>query len=359
MGLGLTLIGMVLVTMLARWISKPITQLVGEIRRIQDFDLEGQIELKAHITEVIQLIDALNLMKRALRTFGMFVPRDLVRDLVASGRPIELGGQDRTLTVMFTDIAGFTGLSEKMAAGDLMVHVSRHLAAISRCIGEEHGTVDKYIGDAVMAFWGAPVWRDDHALRGCVAALKARAAQDAINREWAASGLPTMFVRMGLHTAPVIVGNVGSEQRMSYTAVGDGVNVASRLEGVNKVYGTQICVSEAVVEGAGDAILVRPLDRVAVKGRKTGELVYELMALRRGDPELLATPDQLELCAKTAEAFAAYTARRWDAALALYQAMAERWPEDGLPKMYVERCHRFLADPPPEDWNGVYEMKVK
>ncbi len=359
LGIGLTLLGMILVTFLARWITKPITLLLVEIRKIQDFDLANPIALNAWITEVNQLIDALNMMKRALRTFGMFVPRDLVRDLVASGRPIELGGQDRTLTVMFTDIAGFTGISERMEAGELMVHVSRHLAAISRCIGEEFGTVDKYIGDAVMAFWGAPVWREDHALRGCVAALKARHAQAEINREWAAAGLPTMFVRIGLHTAPVIVGNVGSEARMSYTVIGDGVNVASRLEGVNKVYGTQICVSEAVVEAAGDAVLVRPLDRVAVKGRKTGELVYELVALRRGPPELLATPDQLEHCTKTAAAFAAYGERRWDEAVSLYGAVAERWPDDPVPPIFIARCQTYIADPPPADWSGVYEMKVK
>jgi len=359
-GLGLLVAGMIAIGILSRWITKPIVRLVAEIQKIQKFDLAEPIAIHAAVSEVSQLIQALNMMKRALRTFGMFVPRDLVRELIASGRPIELGGQDRAVTVMFTDVADFTGLSERMPPSDLLVHVSRHLAAVSECVGEEYGTVDKYIGDAVMAFWGAPTWREDHALRACVAALKARRVQAQLNEGWAARGLPTMFVRIGLHTANVIVGNIGSAQRMSYTAVGDGVNVASRLEGVNKVYGSQICVSEAVVAEAGSAnLLARPLDVVAVKGRRTGEKVYELVALRQGPAELLATPEQIETCRLTELAFAAYRERRWDEAADLYRRLAELAPEDKIPAIFIERCRFNAAEPPPADWSGVYAMKTK
>jgi adenylate cyclase len=359
-GLGLLVAGMVGVGILSRWITQPIVRLVTEIDKIRKFDLGGPIAMHAMVSEVNQLIQALNMMKRALRTFGMFVPRDLVRELIASGRPIELGGQDRALTVMFTDIADFTSLSEHMQPGELLVHVSRHLAAVSECVGEEFGTVDKYIGDAVMAFWGAPIWREDHALRGCTAALKAHAMQARLNEAWTAEGLPTMVVRIGLHTANVIVGNIGSAQRMSYTAVGDGVNVASRLEGVNKAYGTRICVSEAVVAQAGrDNILVRPLDVVAVKGRKAGEKIYELVALRQGSPELLGTPTQIQICQVTEQAFEAYRQRRWDEAIELYRQLAELAPADRLPPIFIERCRHNAAEPPPPDWSGVFEMKTK
>ncbi|WP_245651089.1 adenylate/guanylate cyclase domain-containing protein [Paramagnetospirillum marisnigri] len=358
-GLALMVLGMVGMTVISRWISKPLARLSGEIRKIQKFDLAGPIAIHAWVREVNELIDSLNMMKRALRTFGMFVPRDLVRELVASGRTIELGGQDRTLTVMFTDIADFTGLSERMEAGDLLVHVSRHLAAMSQCIGQEDGTVDKYIGDAVMAFWGAPAWREDHALRGCIAALRAQQLQSALNAEWEADGLPTMFVRIGLHTANVIVGNIGSEQRMSYTAVGDGVNVASRLEGVNKVYGTKICISAAVAQAAGDSLLIRPLDLVAVKGRKAGEMVFELVGLRQGPPELLATHDQIEMCRTTEAAFNAYRARQWDQAISLYQTLGEKGGGAKLAALFVERCKAYQAAPPPADWTGVHELKSK
>lgn len=358
-GLAVMVIGLLLVALLASWITRPLTLLTHEIQKIQRFDLAGPIALHAIVKEVNELIHSMNMMKRALRTFGMFIPRDLVRELVASGRPIELGGQDRTLTVMFTDVADFTALSERMAAGDLLVHVSRHLAAISECVAEEEGTVDKYVGDAVMAFWGAPTWRDDHALRGCVAALKARAVQARMNAEWAAQGLPTMFVRIGLHTAPVIVGNIGSAWRMSYTAMGDGVNVASRLEGVNKVYGTQICVSQAVVDAAGPSILVRPLDLVAVKGRKAGAMVYELVALTEGNPELAPTGRDLERCRLTSEAFAAYQERRWDDAIAAYQRLADAEPADKVPAIFIERCRLYRDAPPPASWTGIFEMKTK
>lgn len=359
-GFAAMVVGLLLVALLASWITRPLTLLTHEIQKIQRFDLAGPIALHAIVKEVNELIHSMNMMKRALRTFGMFVPRDLVRELVASGRPIELGGQDRTLTVMFTDVADFTALSERMAAGDLLVHVSRHLAAISECVAEEEGTVDKYVGDAVMAFWGAPTWRDDHALRGCVAALKAQRVQAAMNAEWAAQGLPTMFVRIGLHTAPVIVGNIGSAWRMSYTAMGDGVNVASRLEGVNKVYGTRICISQAVVDAAGpSSILVRPLDLVAVKGRKAGAVVYELVALAEGAADLAPTAGELEICRLTAEAFGAYQERRWDDAIAAYGRLAEAAPDDKVPDIFIERCRHYRDDPPPASWTGVFEMKTK
>ena len=357
-GVTLLIICMICVGFLAHWITKPLRILSGEIQKIQKFDLVGPIALHSVISEVNELIHSLNMMKRALRTFGMFVPRDLVRELVASGRPIELGGQDRTLTVMFTDIADFTSISERMQPSDLLVHVSRHLSAMTDCITDEHGTVDKYIGDAVMAFWGAPMWVDDHAHRGCIAALKAQHVQLQLNKEWEAQGLPAMFVRIGLHTSNVIVGNIGSTKRMSYTVVGDGVNVASRLEGVNKVYGTNICVSEAVLTAAGPDILARPLDKVAVKGRQTGELVFEIVALHNGPAELLPSPWQMELCQLTRDAFAAYQSQQWQKAAQLYQQLATFAPQDKLPGIFIERCQHYLANPP-KDWTGVYTMKTK
>ncbi len=358
-GFAVMALGLMLVALLAQWITRPLTLLIHEIQKIQRFDLVGPIALHAIVKEVNELIHSMNMMKRALRTFGMFVPRDLVRELVASGRPIELGGQSKTLTVMFTDVADFTSLSERMTAGDLLVHISRHLAAISECVAEEEGTVDKYVGDAVMAFWGAPTWRDDHALRGCVAALKARWVQSRMNADWASQELPTMFVRIGLHTAPVIVGNIGSPWRMSYTAMGDGVNVASRLEGVNKVYGTQICISQAVLDDAGPTVLARPLDLVAVKGRKAGAMVYELMAMREGYPDLAPTAEDLEICRLSHEGFAAYQERRWPDAIAAYEQLAVVAPCDKVPAIFIERCRHFMAEPPPSDWVGVFEMKTK
>ena len=357
-GVLLMIVCMAFVALLSHVISKPLKALSWEIEKIQRFDLSGPIVLHSMITEVNRLINSMNMMKRALRTFGMFVPRDLVRELVASGRPIELGGHDRTLTVMFTDVAGFTGISEKMEPTALLLHVSRHLAAISDCVAEQHGTVDKYIGDAVMAFWGAPTWVEDHALLGCIAALRGIHRQEELNQEWRQLDLPEMFVRIGLHTSSVIVGNIGTTARMSYTVMGDGVNVASRLEGVNKVYGTHICLSESVLLSAGPAVLARPLDKVAVKGRQAGEVVYELLAIKNGPEDLLPTPHHMRLCDLTNAAFAAYLAQDWQRAQDLYQELAAFAPDDLVPAIFIERC-RHYQDEPPLNWDGVYVLKSK
>ena len=356
--LALLLLSMVLIAFLSHWLSKPLSQLSLEIQKIQRFELAEPIVLYSAVSEVNGLINSLNMMKRALRTFGMFVPRDLVRELVSSGRPIELGGSDRELTVMFTDIADFSALSERMPHGELLVHVSRHLAAISECVGEENGTVDKYIGDAVMAFWGAPSPLDDHAVRGCVAALKAKYIQDQMNAEWLRNGLPALYIRIGLHTSQVIVGNIGSVQRMSYTAVGDGVNVASRLEGVNKVYGTQICISQSVLDATGGQFVVRPLDKVAVKGRLAGETVYELVGMVNGPAHLLCTSQQMETCRLTQQAFAAYQAQDWQQAIQLYQQLAQLDAKDKVPTLFMERCRQYQAVPP-QNWDGVYKLESK
>ena len=351
-------VSMVLIAFLSHWLSKPLSQLSVEIQKIQKFDLAEPIVLYSAISEVNGLINSMNMMKRALRTFGMFVPRDLVRELVGSGRPIELGGHDRELTVMFTDIADFSALSERMPHGELLVHVSRHLAAISECVGEEYGTVDKYIGDAVMAFWGAPAPLADHAVHGCIAALKAKYIQDQMNAEWRQNGLPALYIRIGLHTSQVIVGNIGSVQRMSYTAVGDGVNVASRLEGVNKVYGTQICISQSVLDATQGQFVARPLDKVAVKGRVAGETVYELMGMVTGYPHLTCTPQQVEICSLTQQAFAAYQAQDWQQAIQLYQQLAQLDPQDKVPALFINRCQQYQIAPP-QNWDGVYKLESK
>ena len=209
-----------------------------------------------------------------------------------------------------------------------------------------------------MAFWGAPTALENHAIHGCVAALKAKYVQDQMNDEWRENGLPPLHIRIGLHTSHVIVGNIGSTQRMSYTAVGDGVNVASRLEGVNKVYGTQICISQSVVDVVGDQVLVRPLDKVAVKGRVAGETVYQLVALVNGPPHLLFTPSQLEQCRSTQLAFDAYLAQNWELAINLYQELAQLDPDDKIPSIFIERCRHYQSHPQ-EEWTGVHKLESK
>jgi adenylate cyclase len=351
---GATLVGVLLVSLFARMISKPITRMAGEADRIRGFELSGSLRIRSHITEIQLLGNALSAMKTAIQSFARFVPRELVRDLVASGQSSGVGGQNRHLSVMFTDIRNFSAIAERMPPHELMLHISEHFDLATQAVMATGGTVDKFVGDSVMAFWGAPNPVVDPEWRACTAALSIRAKMDELNAAWAMAGKPTLFVRIGVNADTVVVGNVGSPERLSYTAFGDGVVVAQRLEGINKVYGTQICISDALFREVGDRLVSRPLDRVTVKGRDAGLLIHELLGLREpaGGP-LVATPEQAEIAEETRRAFGIYEGRRWAEALAAYERLAQRHPQDPLFAIFLERCRRFVESPPAADWDGV------
>src|SRR6516164_10053563 len=184
------------------------------------------------------------------------------------------------MTVLFTDRKDFSTLAEHMPANELLAQLSAYFEAVSKAIAEEHGTVDKFIGDGIMAFWGAPVRRTDHALHGCRGALRATSRMRRINDAWRIEGRTQLTVRIGLHCAEVLVGNVGSSERLSYTVIGDGVNVAARLEGINKTFGTTICISDSMVNEAGADIVARPIKKAQVKGRKHAFMIFELMGVK-------------------------------------------------------------------------------
>jgi adenylate cyclase len=294
-------------------------------------------------------------MKAAIHTFARYVPRELVRDLMESGQPLTVGGQTRHLTVMFTDVRSFTGIAERMPAHDLMLHISEHFDVATRLIMETGGTVDKFIGDSVMAFWGAPNLVDEQGVRACRAALAIRARMEQLNAGWLEEGKPTLFIRFGIHADTVVVGNIGSAERLSYTALGDGVVVAQRLEGINKNYGTQICVSQTIYREVGDRFVLRPLDFVAVKGRRAALLIYELLGTKgdAADP-LAATAEQIEIARATQRAFDAYLEQNWQDALEAYAALAGREPDDPLYPLFVERCRHYLSHPPGSEWSSVF-----
>jgi adenylate cyclase len=219
----------------------------------------------------------------------VFVPVDIVRGLAESGRPLAPGVDQRFMSVMFTDIAGFTGIAEQLTPQQLSEQTLRYFGIVTSAIAEEGGTVDKFIGDSVMTLWGAPRELQDHVFRACVAALRIDRRMRMQNAEWKAQGRRPMPVRLGLHCADVVVGNVGAAERLSYTVMGDGVNIAARLEGLNKEYGTSVCISEAVNEQVRDRTISRPIQRVAVRGRAAEFIVYELQGIvGTEDPELIA-----------------------------------------------------------------------
>jgi class 3 adenylate cyclase len=184
-----------------------------------------------------------------------------------------------------------------MAPNDLLNQLSVYFEAVSTAIAQEHCTVDKFIGDGIMAFWGAPAPRPHHVLRACCGALRAARRMQKINEEWSAEGRPRLHLRIGLHCADVLVGNVGSSERLSYTVMGDGVNVAARLEGINKNFGTTMCISDSVLEAIGGDIVARPIRKVQVKGRKHEFMIYELLGIRNSEDPELAAPEGATNCA--------------------------------------------------------------
>ena len=345
-GLGVLILGIVGIRLLALGLTRPIERLTQELDRIRKLELEGEIAIpRAAVREIIQLARAARTMKAALQSFAHFVPKTLVRDLVSTGRKLELGGENRTATILFTDLASFSTLAEGVSAAELAARTSDYLEDVTQEIIRRHGTIDKYIGDAVMALWNAPVYDDDHIYHACHAALCAQQRLDRSNQRWAEKGWPPISMRIGIHTHNVVVGIIGSTEHMSYTALGDGVNIASRLEGVNKIYGTKVCVSQAIYDVARDRFLMRPVDTVVVKGKKEPIIVYELMAaLTSEECEIHPTVEQREMARMTEEAFAAWCRNDIAAAARLYGRLRERFPDDTVAQFHLKRCGEW---PPP------------
>ncbi|UPK29562.1 ABC transporter substrate-binding protein [Bradyrhizobium sp. 195] len=325
----LTMIELMLIFLLARRLTRPLEKVTRELEAIEDLSFEKRAATSSRIKEIAQLQSAATLLRSSLQSFSSFVPVEVVKGLVKSGIPLELGVERRCLTIFFSDIENFSTLAEQKDSDVLLQQMSAYFDVVSRAIGEEEGTVDKFIGDGVMAFWGAPAVMPEPALSACRGALRSQHRIEGLNAGWVAQGLPPFRVRIGLNTGDVLVGNVGSTERFSYTAMGDCVNVASRLEGLNKQFGTAICVSASVVSAAGDAILVRPLRRVTVKGREQRFMIYELLGIAgTDDPELSPPPDVAQRIRLTSKASALFEAGKFFEATIAYRTLLRRFPED-------------------------------
>jgi adenylate cyclase len=286
--------------------------------------------------------------------FGHYLSPEIVRRIADSPDSLRLGGERREVTFYFSDIAGFTTFSEKLEPEQLTKLMNTYLGHMTDTVLETGGTLDKYIGDAVMAFWGAPLPVEGHALVACKAALTNQAKLVELRKEWAAAGWPPVHNRIGLNTGPAIIGNMGSPRRFSYTAIGDNVNLASRLEGANKPYGTGIMISESTRKAAGDAVEVRELDYIKVKGKNLPIRVYELLGLKgETDPKLLAKARRFE------EGLALLRARKLDEARAAFRAVVAEFGEDEACELFLERCDEVAAEPPPPDWDGSFALTEK
>jgi adenylate cyclase len=293
--------------------------------------------------------------RKARETFSRFLAPAMVEQVLAREGPLELGGEKRDLTVLFCDIRGFTTLSERLDPKVLLEVLNEYLTPMTDIIVSEHkGTLDKYIGDAIMAFWGAPQDLPDHPFEACRAALAMLRKLEDLRRRWSEAGLPDIDVGIGINTGPMSVGFVGSQDRFyNYTVLGDAVNLASRLEGANKEYGTRILLSQATLERVKGRVVAREVDSVRVRGKREPVVVHELVGLAP------AAPEEAAFLAEFGCGLGAWKGQRWDEAIAHFQAADRLRGGDPCSRVYVARCEATRLHPPEPGWDGVYEMKTK
>jgi len=297
--------------------------------------------------------------KRRVRSaFGQYLSPEVIRRLLLNPQLVEPRKTD--ITVMFSDIRGFTTISEKLDAQELALFLNQYLSDMTRLVFESQGTLDKYIGDAVMAFWGAPFEEEGHATKGCVSALEMMKHVRAMQKKWAAEGKPHLDIGIGLNTGVASVGNMGSVLRYGYTALGDTVNLSSRLEGLNKDYGTHILVNEttyAAVQGEG--FLFRELDLIRVKGKFQPVILYELIG-REGETSVYGDAQELRTRVDLfVQGRDLYRKRQWEPAQKTFQDILDKWPDDGPSRTYWKRCQEYLFEEPPSGWDGVFTMTHK
>jgi len=286
--------------------------------------------------------------------FGQYMSENVISHLLAYPEKLKLGGERRRVTLFFSDLAGFTTISEHLGAETVVALLNDYLSTMTEIILAEGGTMDKFEGDAIMAFWGAPLDQNDRSLRACRAALRQRAALEGLNRGFAEQNLPLLTMRIGLHTGEAIVGNLGSSKLFNYTVIGDTVNLAARLEGLNKFYRTAVIASEAVVLECGEAAVCRELDLVAVMGRKTPVRIFEVLALKN---EL--TLEMQTRSREFARSLELYRRGDFSGAASGFSALLERFPADGPAGAFLERCRRYQETAPPQDWDTVFRPESK
>lgn len=342
-------------------LSEPITYLSMEADKINNLELADPVYVASNVREITDLTASMQQLKLSVSNFSKYIPKGLVQRFIDTGEQVGIGGKSTKLTILFSDVAGFTTISEQTAPQELIFQLSEYFESLSSVILENNGTIDKYIGDAIMAFWGAPDADEKQIVHACRAALVCQHKLRGLNKYWAAQKKPILLTRIGIHSGTAVVGNVGSTERMNYTALGDSVNLAARLEGTNKMYGTAILISEAVVKGLPEDFVTRPVDIVAVKGKDKGVRIFELIGINN-DPYLAPVPSEIrEFAARFGEAFDLYINQKWEEAIKAFSTLRtdNLYKDDIMAEKYIERCENFIKNPPGASWDGVIHLKEK
>jgi class 3 adenylate cyclase len=359
------ILGLVFSMLVSAGVTRPVRRLLEGARAVEAGDLDKMVTVTSqdeigHLTTAFnQMIEQLRLKERIRETFGKYIDPRVVEGLI--DRPaLAAEGQRRVMTVLFCDVKGFTSTSEGMTPQGLVKVMNRYLSTMSAPIRQHEGIIDKYIGDAIMAYWGPPF--TDNVEQARLASLAALDMLDLVPQlrselpeVLGVRSLPVSFdIRIGIATGEVLVGSIGSELMMSYTVMGDTVNLASRLEGANKVYGGRILVSEATAAGAAAAIEAREIDRVVTLGQTQPQAVFEVMG-RKGE----LTAAQLELRVRFSEGLTAYRAQRWDESRGAFSAALQAVPEDGPSMTFIKRLDSLPTAPPSESWDGSWRLEQK
>lgn len=354
----LLIVSLAVMSFLAKRISKPIVSLAEESKKIIAFNLDSNFEIKSAIYEISVLNDAVLSMRHSMKAFSKFIPKVLVGKLLKNNQEIKVGGKNQRVTFLFTDVAGFTPVCESYPPDKLALHISEYFEEVTKIIFKYNGTIDKYIGDSVMAFFGAPVKDKDQTLNACKASVGIQKRLFELNQQWAAQDKPILETRIGIHVGYAVIGNMGSSDRINYSALGDSVNLAARLENTNKFYKTNIIISEDVFKEVRDNCLARRLDVVSVKGKSSVTNIYELQGITHSEPHLLPSKIQISFCLKFEKCFQLYLEKRWDEAIEELTDLQKEFGDNHSISIYLNRCEKFKKDPPPEDWDFVVDFNV-
>jgi adenylate cyclase len=355
------LLGLTLSAIIAHRLTEPVRALIAGLKNVEQGDLSVELPVASQdeVGELTQsfnyFVSELRSKEKIKRTFGQYIdPRVLDQVILQPGA---VADGRRLMTVSFADLEGFTSIGEHLTASGLVNLLNRHFTLQAEAVQQWKGIIDKFIGDAVLAFWGPPFTTpEEHPLLACRAALGQLEALETLRADLPEltglrKNLPHVNLRIGISTGEVVVGNIGSESARSYTVIGDTVNLGQRLENANKIYGTHILVSEATREGAGSGILTREIDFLVVKGKTEIARVFEVLGLQGEVPEA-----KLSLSERFAAALAAYRSQEWDRSETALQGCLELFPDDGPSRLFLERVRQLRAQPPREPWDGVWRI---